>query len=198
MADTNLSQWNPTAASQETDANYQSDSQRTGGAADGQFWDAATANKFLYQNSTFIRALAVMLVNKGYSPKDGTSPYQADTSSNAAVTALASVLGNILTEADLQTVNLLVTASGTGYIKFGVALGGLILQWNTAVSFTLGTPLAVTFNTPFNNSLLHRVMLTPYTSGVTSCWVTGDSATGFTLNSTGSGTASVAWLAIGF
>jgi hypothetical protein len=100
MPDTNFSQWNPGAANQENDATFQADSQRLSGAVNGEFWNDVLANKLLYQNSTFIRALALALVNKGYSPQDGTTPYTADSSTNAAVSALATVFANILTNAD--------------------------------------------------------------------------------------------------
>lgn len=102
MADTDFSQWNPGVANQENDAVYQADSQRSGGAGSGSIFASLLANKAFYQWSTWIRAMALALVNKGYSPKDGTSPYTADTSSNAAVTALAAVFANFITNADLQ------------------------------------------------------------------------------------------------
>jgi hypothetical protein len=104
MADTDFSQFNPPATNIETDATFQSDSTRTGGITFDQIMSSVLANKILYQASTMNRSLALMLVNKGYSPKDGTSPYQADSSSNAAVTALSAVLANILTKADVPQV----------------------------------------------------------------------------------------------
>jgi hypothetical protein len=103
MPSTDFSIFNPTAANQEDDSSYQGDSQRSGGASDGEFFDATLANKFFYQVSLAVRALMLKLVNDGYSPVDGTSPYQADTSTNTAATALAAVFSNIVTAATFNS-----------------------------------------------------------------------------------------------
>jgi hypothetical protein len=95
--------WNPALANQENDATYQSDSQRTGGAPAGAPFPSLTANKLFYQVAVMLRALALMMVAKGYSPNDGSTPQTADTSTNTAASALATVLENIITNADLQS-----------------------------------------------------------------------------------------------
>ena len=89
MANTNMQQWNPTAANQETDAQYTADSSRSGGASTGSIFPSATANKLFYQLSTYVTALMQALVAKGY------------TTSDASLSTLAGVLACIMTNADM-------------------------------------------------------------------------------------------------
>lgn len=86
---TNFLQWNPGAANQENDAVYAADGQRTGGATLNAPFPSALANKLFYQVTTMVAALANALVVKGYSPQD------------ANLTALQTVLGNLITTQDL-------------------------------------------------------------------------------------------------
>lgn len=88
---TNFLQWNPTQNNQETDAQYQADSQRVGGAPVGTPWPSRTANKALYQVSTGVAALMQMMANKGF------------TVSDTNFGTLASVLAAIQTTADKKT-----------------------------------------------------------------------------------------------
>jgi hypothetical protein len=87
---TNIQQWNPTAANQESDTAYTADTLRSGGAVDPSVFPSITANKLFYQLSTFIVALANALAAKGYVVSD------------ANVTTLAGVLANIITQTDLS------------------------------------------------------------------------------------------------
>jgi hypothetical protein len=86
---TNLQQWNPTGANQESDSAYTVDAQRTGGAANPSIFTSATANKLFYQLSTFLAAFGQALSAKGY------------TISDANLSTLAGVLANVVTEVDL-------------------------------------------------------------------------------------------------
>ena len=86
----NFLQFNPTQATQETDAEYLADATRTSGALDGNAWPDVSANKVLYQVTTMTAALGQMLANKGFSVSD----------SNYA--ALVSQLANLLTTVDLR------------------------------------------------------------------------------------------------
>lgn len=70
MSSTNLLQWNPTAANQETDAQYAADSQRSGGAVDPSVFAAKLGNKLFYQLSTYMTALFTAFANKGFSTSD--------------------------------------------------------------------------------------------------------------------------------
>lgn len=88
MATTNLQQWNPTGANQETDAEYTADSQRAGGATDPSVFEAELANKAFYQWSTYLTALFQAFANKGFSTSDSN------------VNSLAAVCANFLTTAD--------------------------------------------------------------------------------------------------
>lgn len=198
---TDFSQWNPAAANQETDATYQTDSQRTGGAPTGSIFPSLTGNKLLYQVSTAIRALMLAMVNKGYSPVDGTTPYQADTSSNAAVSALATVLANIVTLADLVLFVNVVSQGGT--VQFGPALGGMTLQWGKVGAFAPSTPSSITFHATFATNI-PSVFL--QTEGFNAVWVLNSicassvTTSGFTLEWTGTGGSpnpSFYWFAIG-
>jgi hypothetical protein len=88
---TNILQWNPGAANQETDAVYAADSTRTGGAPNGVIFASALANKLFYQVTTFVAALAQSMANKGY------------VISDASLSALVGVMANVVTFADLKT-----------------------------------------------------------------------------------------------
>jgi hypothetical protein len=203
MADTDFSQFNPGAANQDTDSTYPGDSQRTGGAPTNATFASVLANKVFYQSSTWNRAMALMMVGKGYSPKDGTSPYVADASSNAAVTALLAVLNNIITNADLQNAGSpyaamrIVTqaltdnstlAASTAYVKgqnyAAGASAGQLVQGGA------GSGGAVTFPTAFSGT--PGVSITEFGG---SCNLISVSSTGFTYNFSGS--SSISWVAVG-
>jgi hypothetical protein len=85
----NFQQWNPAAANQQTDAQYTSDTSRTGGAGSSSIFPSATANKLFYQLSTAIAALNQALSTKGY------------VCSDANLNQLATIYGNLLTQADM-------------------------------------------------------------------------------------------------
>jgi hypothetical protein len=84
-------QWNPTGANQETDAQYLVDAQRLAGSANPSIWTSQTANKFLYQASTFYCALCDALAAKGL------------VLSDASRATLAGVLANIVLQSDLAS-----------------------------------------------------------------------------------------------
>jgi len=107
MATTDFLQWNPTQANQEDDATYLADTQRTNGIALDDIMPSARMNKMFYQWSTFIAAFCQMLVAKGFSTSD------------ASLSALVTVLGNILTTADV---------SGTGIVT---------VAWSATPTFTV-------------------------------------------------------------
>lgn len=124
MATTNLLQWNPTAANQETDAEYAADSQRSGGATDPSLFDATLANKMFYQLSTYLTALFTAFANKGF----GTS--------DASLLALVSQCANFLTTADVK--------GGLQYLLYAptqalnaAQFGGFQMALNGNLSFTI-------------------------------------------------------------
>jgi hypothetical protein len=98
---TNALQWNPTAANQETDAQYAADSQRTGGASDTAIFLSPVANKLFYQLSTYITALFQAFANKGF------------TTSDSNLNSLTAVCSNFLTTADVKPAQLHVAFSPT-------------------------------------------------------------------------------------
>lgn len=87
---TNAQQWNPTAANQETDAQYTADSQRAAGAANTSIFMSPTANKLFYQTTTYIAALFQAFANKGY------------TTSDSNLNTLTAQCANFLTSADVR------------------------------------------------------------------------------------------------
>ena len=101
MATTNLLQWNPTAANQETDTTYAADSQRSGGATDPSMFLAPLANKLFYQVSTYLTALFTAFAAKGYATSD------------ASVSVLAAQCANFLTTADVKPPMIQVPYSAT-------------------------------------------------------------------------------------
>ena len=87
---TNLIQFNPTQANQESDSAYAADSTRSGGAGTGSVFASSLANKLFYQLSTFVAAFGNMMALKGYSLSD------------ANVTTMQGVLANLITSADIN------------------------------------------------------------------------------------------------
>ncbi len=87
---TNILQFNPGQANQETDAAYSADSMRTGGAALDSVPASNLFNKFAYQVTTLAAALAQSLANKGYTIDD------------TSLSTLTSTLSALLTQADLN------------------------------------------------------------------------------------------------
>jgi len=184
---TNFLVLNPTCANQESDATYASDSTRTGGYATDQIVPSPLLNKFSYQASIFITALAQALVAKGYSPNDGSA------SPISALTALTTVLLNIMTAADV--VSSISIGNVSGHIKFGTAFSNLTIQWGNA-NVTLGGTTLITFPV----SLTHNpaVFLTPDAGNAfTGYYVASQSTTSFNLTASGSGIQDFFWLAIG-
>jgi hypothetical protein len=95
---TNFLQINPNATNQESDAAYASDTQRSGGMVSGVF-ASILANKIFYQMSIFVTAMCHMLTGKNYSPNDGSA------SPGTALSALTTILSNILTNYDRPLFN---------------------------------------------------------------------------------------------
>jgi len=96
MAGTNnFLQFNPTEFNQESDVAYAADSLRAGGIPHNAIIPSPLLNKFCYQSSTMVAALAQMLANKGFNVSDADFP------------TLYTLLANILTTADLTGLRLI-------------------------------------------------------------------------------------------
>jgi hypothetical protein len=186
----NFFSWNANANNQESDAAYNSDTQRLNGAVSGVF-ASQLANKLFYQLAIFVAAMAQALAAKGYSPNDGSA------NPSTALANLETVLGNILTNADLGTIT---TSFGnkTGHVKLGSLFGGLTIQWGLTSSIAPNTLTAITFATAFATNV-PVVLLTPSANNaVTSqAAVTLDTQSGFSLIFQGSSNSNFFWLAIG-
>lgn len=105
---TNFVQFNPLASGQESDASYLADSMRANGAAANAILPHIMFNKMMYQLSTYITAQAQALVTKGYAPNDGAG------NPGTAVTTLAAVMANIMTQADMAPWAKLASPSFSG------------------------------------------------------------------------------------
>jgi hypothetical protein len=101
----NFQIFNPLKNNQKSDAAYESDTMRSGGAVSGVF-PAATFNKMMYQLSVFIYAFAESLKTKGYEVED------------TDVATLIAVFAEVLTLADsIQSDWLQTDPSQLDYIK---------------------------------------------------------------------------------
>ena len=98
----NLKQWNPASANQQTDTQYNADTMRAGGAVLDAILPSPTFNKFAYQVSTLCAALGQAMAAKGY------------TISDANLANLVAALGNIMTQADMAPYALLASPALTG------------------------------------------------------------------------------------
>ncbi len=206
MANTDFSMWNPALANMESDSTYQSDSSRTGGAVSGPF-DSNLANKLFYQLGLWLRASALMMVSKGYSPVDGTTPFQADSSSNAEATALAAILNHLITDADLQNsgspyAGMLVATPSATDNSHAVAdtafaqqftVGGTPKQRVQSGQIGAGGTTAVTFPVAFGSGT-PIVVAIPIGNGTANLTAT-PTVTGFSINS--SDGSPLNWIAIG-
>jgi hypothetical protein len=84
MAGTNnFLQWNPTAANQENDSAYTSDTLRSGGAPTNAIFPSATANKLFFQTSTFVAAMAAAMAAKNYNVVDTNLQWATGTAVSA-------------------------------------------------------------------------------------------------------------------
>ena len=104
---TNFLQWNPGQSNQESDAAYNADSARSGGAGTGSIFASSLANKAFYQWSTFIAAFGNMMAVKGYDLSD------------ASLSTLQGVLANVITSGDIN--GNLVSVSYAPTITFNCA-----------------------------------------------------------------------------
>lgn len=168
----NFQQWNPDSNNQETDLQYTSDAQRSGGASVDSPLPSPTANKLFYQMSTMMTALALAMAAKGYNVSDTN------------LVNLQTVLQNLLTSTDLapyaplnnahltgeptapnpaytdNTTDIATMAAvngqpkslaANGYVKFGF---GLVIQWMIGpTDANTGEPIhTVAFPTAFPNA----------------------------------------------
>lgn len=125
MATTNMQQWNPTAANQETDAEYTADSQRVGGATNPSLFDAKLANKLFFQLSTYLDALFTAFAVKGF------------TTSDSNLSTLTAQCANFLTTADVRN-NVRVVAYAPALTLDGSVYNGIYVSGMTgALSLTI-------------------------------------------------------------
>lgn len=203
---TNIQQFNPTAANQENDTTYTGDSQRVNGVATDAIIPSASINKSRYQVSTVAAALALALSNKGYVISDG-SPGAVPLSGgqSAAVTNLAAVLANILTNADVPTIfnnsaltgiptaptaafgtNTNQLATMAALLAYGLRLSGPGLRLE--MGSTTGTNIS--FSPPFSAV---PILVAMGKGG--SININSKSTTGASFNT--SGVSEIDWIAIG-
>ena len=137
MATTNAQQFNPSQANQETDAAYTTDVTRVNGAGVDAIWPSISANKTLYQVTTYVTALGQMMANKGFT--------NADTN----LAALTTVMSNILMSSDLQSNLQLVNFSPSVVLNAAQFTGfELAMAGNMNITLTglkVGQPILLMF-----------------------------------------------------
>jgi hypothetical protein len=125
VATTNAQQFNPSQANQETDAAYTTDVTRVNGAGVDAIWPSISANKTLYQVTTYVTALGQMMANKGFT--------NADTN----LAALTTVMSNIVMSSDLPTPLQLIGFSPVVVLNAAVFNGfELVLAGNMQINLT--------------------------------------------------------------
>ena len=153
---TNFKQWDPNLNNIESDANYESDSLRQGGAAAGIF-PKETFNKAMYQATSFITAFAKAMEAKGYLIEDGS----AGTNGHD-FNALTAQMANVLTKADTQYKRMYIAeldypANGYSWpipIVHGLGTDNVMVM-AVAVEKTL-VDYSFTFHTPLNMKQVFR------------------------------------------
>jgi hypothetical protein len=125
VATTNAQQFNPSQANQETDAAYTTDVTRVNGAGVDAIGPSISANKTLYQVTTYITALGQMMANKGF------------TNADANLSVLTTVMSNIVMSSDLPTPLQLIGFSPVVVLNAAVFNGfELALAGNMQINLT--------------------------------------------------------------
>jgi len=100
MAGTNnFLQWNPAENNMLTDVQYLGDSMRLNGAT-AQIYPSNVHNKFAYQTTTFITAMAQMLANRGYTVSDSSLPALISVFDELVDKSGATMTGNLILNGD--------------------------------------------------------------------------------------------------
>lgn len=147
----NFLQHNPTAANQEIDSVYVTDSTRQGGISVDQIMSSEWMNKVWYQSSTFIAAFAGALANKGY------------TLSDANLSTLEAVLANVLTNADTKPIQITVPFSPTPTFDCSQAQG---FYFNLTANVTSSTLI----NVPPSGSIVTFFIVSTNPGNLTFAW----------------------------
>jgi hypothetical protein len=103
----NFLQHNPSAANQDTDAQYSADELRAGGIGFGNIIASKFLNKVLYQASTMVAALGQALANLGYTVNDSSLSSLTANLTTALATApkVVQVTGGATTTLDCSQAN---------------------------------------------------------------------------------------------
>lgn len=125
MATTNLKQWNPTAANQETDAEYAADSQRSGGAVNPSLFQAELANKLFYQMSTYLTALFTAFANKGFSTSD------------SSLSTLTAQCANFITSSDVKPFPITIPFASSLTLNAALSSGFVITLTGNVTNVTV-------------------------------------------------------------
>jgi len=193
---TNIAQVNPTLANQDGDSTYQGDARTTSGYTSGQTVPSPWLNKFVYQMSTLLQALAWSLAQKGYTVNDGSASPVEVISVSSAVSTLAAMFANLVTAADMAFTH--GSGSNSQWIKVGF-LNNLIIQWGSVLTDINGGTVNVTFPTAFANAADVSVQVSTLSSTDRITFVVNGSisTTGFQVSNNGS-SGFATWFAIGY
>lgn len=184
----NFLQHNPSAANQENDATYATDTTRTSGIGVDQILPSPWLNKVWFQSSTFVAAMAAVISawGGGYTIED---------------TNLATLETNLTNFFDsLVSGGFTSGHNSNGYWQKDP--NGKITQWNNNVPSGGGGGTNFTFPVAFTNAASVNVQVSEvYSSGasiipnVSSGSVT---TTGFNGGGSGSSTTNINWIATGY
>lgn len=196
MAGTNnFQQWNPTAANQESDSAYTSDSLRSGGAPTGAIFPSPTANKLFFQLAQMVCALAGMMANKGYNISDANLANLRTALTN--ILTNADIPGNLVTHAEVPGWLVQFTdftasfISNGGWVRFP---NGFLIQWGRASA----SASSVTVNFPHGPFPNNMFVVLPISAPAIrdNVYVTSFTTSNFVCGTAGS-TISIHWIALG-
>jgi hypothetical protein len=177
----NFIQSNPSAANQQNDATYASDSLTTGGIGVGEILPSPWLNKIWFQSSTFVAAIAAVIAAFG--------PGYTITDTNIATleTNLTNFFNSFLTSSSSSF-------AFPGYVK----LGPFVIQWGTTGSLGNDSPTSISFPTPFPTACLAVVGTDTFAGSKSAIWsMYAWNTTTFTARCD-TNTATATWLAVGY
>ena len=183
----NFQQWNPSAANQESDAAYTSDSLRSGGATSGAIFPSATANKLFYQLSILATAFTQMMANKGYNISDANLSNLIVALTN--VLTNADINGNLVRFNDFWQLN-----NANGYVRLP---DQIIIQWGTVAAFDTG-PVTVTYPMAFPTQCFNVNVTQNFDAGTTSRIFAAGALGAASCQIRNNGLGGCHWIAVGY
>jgi hypothetical protein len=178
---TNFVQTNPSAANQENDATYDSDSLTVGGIGVDDILPSPWLNKAWHQSSTFVCALAYVIANWG----------SGFTITDTSLATLKTNLTNFFNQFKVGSFSF----AFPGYITLP---GGFIVQWGTTGSLASDTAAPISFPYTFPNACLAVIGTDTFAGSKSATWSMYSWGTSsFTARCDGN-TATATFIAVGW